>query len=201
VLDRHPEAVAAWGSIQSFGDLEHVHRSRPSLDPWQVSHQNRLPICSLYRRTAVLDAGGWQLPGGYEDWDLWMSLAERGWQGIGILEVTACYRVQPGRRLSRSSQQHAQRCARLRARHPGLFAKRARNRRSSPAPSLLKLALPAIDALPLSPTRKRLLGGAITRIAYRSGWGTLVARYRAHRALRAQHVFRGAPWCASPGSQ
>jgi len=29
VLDRHPEAAAAWGSIQSFGQLEYVHESRP----------------------------------------------------------------------------------------------------------------------------------------------------------------------------
>lgn len=116
VLDSRPEAAAAWGSIQSFGDLDHLHRSRPMLDPWQVSYQNHLPICSLYRRTALLEAGGWQLPGGYEDWDLWMSLAERGCKGIAIPEVTAHYRVQSGRRLSRSSQRHAERIERLRAR-------------------------------------------------------------------------------------
>ena len=104
VLDCNPEVAASWGSIQSFGQVEHMHRSRSTLDPWQVSYQNHLPICSLYRRTALLDAGGWQLPGGYEDWDLWMSLAERGWKGIGIPEVTALYRTQSGRRLSRSSE-------------------------------------------------------------------------------------------------
>jgi glycosyltransferase involved in cell wall biosynthesis len=184
VLDRHPEAAAAWGSVRSFGELEYIQRSRPSLDPWQVSYQNHLPVGCLYRRSALIEAGGWQLPGGYEDWDLWMTLVERGWKGIGIPEVTMHYRVQSGRRLSRSSRRHAERYARLRGRHPSLFAERSRNWRSSPAPLLLKLALPAIDALPFSPTRKRLLGGAITHIAYRNGWRTLVARYRAHRVLR-----------------
>ena len=201
VLDCNPDVAAAWGSIQSFGQLEHVHRSRPTLDPWQVSYQNHLPICSLYRREAVLEVGGWQLPGGYEDWDLWMSLAERGWRGIGIPDVTAHYRAQSGRRLSRSSGRHAERMTRLRARHPSLFAARGRNRRSSPAPRLLKIALPRIDALPLSPTRKRLLGGAVTHVSYGNGLGTLVARYRAHRLLRAQRVLKDAPWCASPGSR
>jgi glycosyltransferase involved in cell wall biosynthesis len=185
VLDRHPEAAAAWGSVRSFGAVEYSgDRSRPSLDPWQVTYQNHLPLSSLYRRSALIDAGGWQLPGGYEDWDLWMSFAERGWKGIGIPEVTAHYRVESGRRLSRSSRRHAERCAKLRARHPTLFAERRRNWRSSPAPLLLKLALPAIEALPFSPTRKRLLGSAISHIAYRNGWGMLVARYRAHRVLR-----------------
>jgi glycosyltransferase involved in cell wall biosynthesis len=197
ILDAHPDVAAAWGSVRSFGALEHVHRSRPSLDPWQVSYQNHLPICSLYRRSALLEVGGWQLPGGYEDWDLWMSLAERGWKGVGIPEVTAHYRAQTGRRLSRSSRRHAERIERLRARHPTLFAERARTRRSSPAPRLLKVALPAIDALPLNPTRKRLLSGAATHIAYRNGIGTIVARYRAYRVLRAQHVLQGTPWYAS----
>jgi glycosyltransferase involved in cell wall biosynthesis len=201
VLDRNPDVAAAWGSIQSFGQLEHVHRSRPTLDPWQVSYQNHLPICSLYRREAVLEVGGWQLPGGYEDWDLWMSLAERGWRGIGIPDVTAHYRAQSGRRLSRSSGRHAERMTRLRARHPSLFAARGRNRLASPAPRLLKIALPMIDALPLSPTRKRLLGGAATHVSYGNGLGTLVARYRAHRLLSAQRVLKDAPWCASSGSR
>jgi glycosyltransferase involved in cell wall biosynthesis len=197
VLDSDPDAAAAWGSIQSFGALEHIHRSRPSLDPWQVSYQNHLPICSLYRRTALLDVGGWRLPGGYEDWDLWMSLAERGWKGVGVPDVTARYRVQRGRRLSRSSQRHAERIEKLRARHPTLFAERGRNRRSSPAPRLLKVTLPAIDLLPLNATRKRLLSGLATHIAYRNGLGTIVSRYRAHRVLRANRALQGAPWYAS----
>jgi glycosyltransferase involved in cell wall biosynthesis len=185
VLDRHPAAAAAWGSVQCFGALEYVHRSRPSLDPWQVSYQNHLPIGCLYRRSALLEAGGWQLPGGYEDWDLWMTFAERGWKGVGVPEVTARYRVRSGRRLSRSSQRHAERYERLRHRHPRLFAQRRQHRRRSTAPLLLKLALPAIHALPINPTRRRLLGGVITHLAYRNGWETLRARYRAHRVLRA----------------
>ena len=47
VLDNHPEAAATWGSLLCFGELEYVHRSRPFLDPWQVSYQNHLPVGSL----------------------------------------------------------------------------------------------------------------------------------------------------------
>jgi glycosyltransferase involved in cell wall biosynthesis len=184
VLDRRPEAAASWGAVRCFGEVEYVHRSRPSLDPWQVSYQNHLPVGSLYRRAALLEAGGWDVAGGYEDWDLWMSLAERGWQGVGIPEVTAHYRIQGGRRLASSSGRHPERYALLRSRHPALFRARRRNWRCSRAPLLLKLALPAIEALPLNPHHKRVLGGAATHIAYRSGWRTLAARYRAYRVLR-----------------
>jgi glycosyltransferase involved in cell wall biosynthesis len=186
VLDRHPEAAAAWGAVQTFGEVEYVgDRSPPSLDPWEITFQNHLPIGSLYRRSALLDVGGWQFPGGYEDWDLWMSLAERGWKGIGIPEVTAFYRVQRGRRLSRSSRRHAERYVKLRARHPVLFAERRRNWRSSRAPMMLKLVLPAIEALPVRSSRKRMIGSAVAHVAYGNGWGVLVSRYRAHRVLRA----------------
>ena len=38
----------------------------------------------MVRREALLDAGGWELKGGYEDWDLWMALAERGVRGVHV---------------------------------------------------------------------------------------------------------------------
>jgi glycosyltransferase involved in cell wall biosynthesis len=186
VLERRPAAVAAWGGARHFGGLDFVQRGLPTLDPWQISYQNHLPLSALYRREVVLAHGGWRLDGGYEDWDLWMSLAEAGLEGVGIADVTGEYRVLPGRRLSSSSSRHAERCARLRERHPRLFAERRRNRRRSPAPRTLKAALPVIDALPLSPTRKRLLSGAARYLADGSGWPTLAARLRAHRIRRAR---------------
>ena len=133
-LEANPAAVAAWGSARHFGSLDFVQHSLPSLDPWHLSYQNHLPLSALYRRDAVLAAGGWQLDGGYEDWDLWMSLAEAGHEGVGVPAITCEYRVAPGRRLSRSSSRHAERCARLRERHPRLYAERRRHRRASPAP-------------------------------------------------------------------
>jgi glycosyltransferase involved in cell wall biosynthesis len=147
VLDRHPEAAAAWGSVWSFGEVEYSgDRARDCLDPWEIAYQNQLPLSCLYRRSALIEVGGWQLPGGYEDCDLWMTFAERGWEGLGIPEVTAYYRVQNGRRLSRSSRRDAERYARLRATASEPVRRPRSQLGSSPAPLLLKLALPAIDA-------------------------------------------------------
>jgi glycosyltransferase involved in cell wall biosynthesis len=184
-LERNPRAVAAWGSARHFGSVEFVQRSLPSLDPWQLTYQNHLPLSALYRREAVLRAGGWQLDGGYEDWDLWLTFAEAGCEGIGIPAITGMYRVEPGRRISRSSSRHGERCDRLRERHPRLYADRRRHRRASPAPRMLKLALPVIDALPLGAQRKRLLAGAACYLAQGAGLPTIAARMRAHRVRRA----------------
>ncbi len=185
-LERRPSAAAAWGGTRHFGSLDFVQRSVPSLDPWHISYQNRLPLSALYRRAVLEAVGGWQLDGGYEDWDLWMTLAERGYEGVGVPELTGEYRVRPGRRLSDSSSRHAERCRRLRERHPRLFAQRRANRQTSTAPRSLKLTLPAIDVLPLPPTSKRLLSGAACYLAYGSGWPTVTARLRAHRVRRAR---------------
>ena len=187
-LEAHPAAAADWGSARHFGALDFVQPSLPALDPWHLTYQNHLPLSALYRREAVLSAGGWQLDGGYEDWDLWMALAERGWKGIGIPEITGYYRVHAGRRLASSSRRHAERYARLRSRHALLFAERRHHRRASPAPRLLKATLPALHALPLSPTRKRLLAGAVSHVAYGDGWVALVARYHAYRFLRGSNA-------------
>jgi glycosyltransferase involved in cell wall biosynthesis len=184
-LDARPALVAAWGNERHFGSLDFVQSSVPALDPWELSYRNPLPLSALYRRDAIVAAGGWQLDGGYEDWDLWMTLAEAGHVGVGVGAITSEYRVAPGRRLSRSSSRHAERCARLRERHPRLYAERPRYRRASPAPVALKLALPVIDALPLSATRKRLLSGAACCLAGGSGWSAIAARLRAHQIRAA----------------
>jgi glycosyltransferase involved in cell wall biosynthesis len=185
-LERNRRAVAAWGSARHFGSLDFVQLSLQSLDPWQLTYQNHLPLSALYRRAAVLRAGGWQLEGGYEDWDLWMTLAEAGYEGVGIVAVTGAYRVEPGRRISRSSSRHGERCRRLRERHPRLYAERGRLRRRSPAPRALKVALPVIDSLPLGAQPKRLLAGAACYLANGGGWRVIATRVRAHRVRRAQ---------------
>jgi glycosyltransferase involved in cell wall biosynthesis len=184
-LDGRPDLVAAWGRERHFGSIAFTQRTPSSLDPWQLSYRNDLPLSALYRREAVLAAGGWQLDGGYEDWDLWMTLAEAGHEGVGVPAITSEYRVAPGRRLSRSSSRHGERCARLRERHPRLYAERRQHRRASAAPVAIKLALPVIDTLPLSDTRKRLLAGAACSLAYGSGWSAIVARLRAHQIRAA----------------
>jgi Glycosyl transferase family 2 len=58
-LDQHPEAAAAWGSVSSFGAVEHGgDRSRSSLDPWELTYQNHLPLSCLYRRSHIAYGSG-----------------------------------------------------------------------------------------------------------------------------------------------
>jgi glycosyltransferase involved in cell wall biosynthesis/O-antigen ligase len=160
-LDRDPALGMVWGDQRVFGDIELTQRRAPSLDPWAITYANRLTE-GLIRREALFDAGGWELAVGFEDWDLYMGLAERGWEGRRIDAVTYLYRIGSSRMLSGARLQHYQLYAQMRARHPKLFSERARNRRRSSAPLRMRLALPLLDRLPLSGYQRHRIGLLIT---------------------------------------
>jgi glycosyltransferase involved in cell wall biosynthesis len=144
-LDCHPESGLAWGRYRYLGDKAHEHRTAPSLDPWLITYFNDLPVASMVRRRQLLEAGGWQgaVPG-YEDWDLWMSLAERGVRGDGLDLVVYRHRIHGVRMAVSAIPRHGELYGRLERRHPALFAARRSNRRSSDAPWVAKLLLPVI---------------------------------------------------------
>ncbi|HZT15329.1 MAG TPA: glycosyltransferase family 2 protein [Gaiellaceae bacterium] len=155
-LDAAPDAAVAWGDVEMWGEqAAHLDVAR-SLDPWLLTFINDVPVASMIRRVALLAAGGWSMGSGYEDWDLWLALAERGHTGVHVPRPTLRYRRRPGRMLADCTPQHAALYARLRERHAALFAQRRRNRRRSQAPLRARLLFPAIETLPLDPfTRHR----------------------------------------------
>jgi glycosyltransferase involved in cell wall biosynthesis len=153
-LDGDPEAALAWGDAEIWGELETEVRVGRHLDPWLVAHLNTLPVASMVRRDALVEAGGWQLPSGYEDWDLWMALAERGRRGRYVPRVTLRYRRRGGRMLAGCIPRHDELYALLQRRHPALFAARRRNWLRSKAPLTARAFIPLVAALPLTDYEK-----------------------------------------------
>jgi glycosyltransferase involved in cell wall biosynthesis len=155
-LDGAPDAALAWGDVEVWGELEADLTVARSLDPWLLTYLNDVPVASLVRRSALLAVGGWSMGSGYEDWDLWLALAEHGYPGVHVDRPTLRYRRRGGRMLDDVTPRHAALYANLQRRHAALFADRRRNRRRSAAPLRTKLAFPLLDALPLDPfTRHR----------------------------------------------
>jgi hypothetical protein len=80
-LDADPGLGMAYPEQHDFGDAEERH---PHLD-WSLAHLircNFLPCCTMYRRAAFQDAGGYNTNvRGYEDWDLWLGIAATGARG------------------------------------------------------------------------------------------------------------------------
>lgn len=156
-LDANPDAALAWGDIEVWGEIEASLAVARSLDPWLLTYLNDVPVASLVRRSALDAAGGWSMGSGYEDWDLWLALAERGYTGVHVDRATLRYRRRSGRMLDDCTPQHALLYAKLRGRHAGLFAARRSSRRASSAPARAKLMFPLIDALPLDPFARHRL--------------------------------------------
>lgn len=156
-LDASPRAVAAWGDEQTFGRVSVFRRAMPALDPWRITYLNEIPG-ALLRRSELLESGGWELnKEGYEDWDLWMNLAERGHEGVYVPGVMLRYRLHGRRMLADATDVHERLYDELKRRHERLFAERAANRRRSTAGLRFKLLFPLIQRLPVGEyTRYRL---------------------------------------------
>lgn len=147
-LDENPKAAAAWGDVEIFGAAEFRVEMPRTLDPWTLTYVNEIPGTSMLRRSAVVDAGGWRLRGGYEDWDLWLSFVERGLGGIYVPVLMLRYRRTAGRMNEDSITRHAQIHEHLRELHPDLFARRGELRRNSPEPLHVKALWPLIESVP-----------------------------------------------------
>lgn len=157
-LDAAPKAAVAWGGLRLFGAFELHVPPADALDPWELTYLSDVPGTSLVRRTALLEAGGWSLARGYEDWDLWLALVERGWSGVRVDRDVLRVRQGRSRLNARWLERHGDFAAELRRRHPELFARRRTTRRASRAPLRAKLLFPLIERLPVSPyDRFRLL--------------------------------------------
>jgi glycosyltransferase involved in cell wall biosynthesis len=160
-LDADPEAVAAWGDEEYFGEYQVPVRPGEHIDPWLITYTNTLPIASLYRRTALVEVGGWDLGGDYEDWDLWMKFAERGYRGVKVHALTLYYRVHGNRGFQDARSRHGEILAKLRARHPELYDARPRNRATTTAPRRARALFPLIDRLPFDAHLRQRLYDAV----------------------------------------
>ncbi len=155
-LDGAPQAQMCWGDTQSFGARKCLHPRPEQLDPWRITYLAEIPGSSMVRREALEAVGGWNSVRGYEDWDLWMKFAGRGWTGVRLPSVFLFYREHPTPRLyARHLARHEELRAVLRSRHETLFRARSLNRRNSRSSRAIKMLFPLIDHAPLLSERQR----------------------------------------------
>lgn len=146
LLDAHPEADVAYGDYEEFGAREGLRRTSTVLDPYRVAYVNKQPGLAMFRRKVLQQVGGWHPIRGYEDWDLWMTLAERGTRVVHTGEVVFRYRVHSGRLFAATRDEHDAVYGLLRRRHARLFSEVGRYRRASTLPLAWKLVYPLLYA-------------------------------------------------------
>jgi glycosyltransferase involved in cell wall biosynthesis len=98
ILDEDPSVAFASAWLRSFGEEESEWKPERCDIP-TLLWEDTVLTAAVVRREAVLAVGGFDtaMPvQGDEDWDLWLTLAERGYRGVIIPEVLFNYRRRAG---------------------------------------------------------------------------------------------------------
>ena len=138
-LDGAPEYDFAYGHSHHFGDVDFVRRAAP-WNPWILLYSNLWEVSCLFRRAAVIATGGFPSGSGYEDWDLFMALAERDSAGLLVDRHVFDYRIQRRGRRNSSVMAHFRiHYSTLLDRHRDLFARERELRLLYPLPRWARL--------------------------------------------------------------
>jgi glycosyltransferase involved in cell wall biosynthesis len=111
ILDERPDLGVVYGDRMDFG-LRSGRFAVPGFDLGAFLWANTIDACAVYR-WEIWEAGGGYDAGAavWEDWELWISAAERGWRFHRLPEVAFEYRVRPGSMLDLAGQQQRWRTA------------------------------------------------------------------------------------------
>jgi GT2 family glycosyltransferase len=88
VLEGNPKVGFVTAGLQYFG-TQYWEWLPPSFDFKRLLEQNTVCVASLFRKVCWSEVGGYNesMKDGYEDWDFWISVAEKGWLGDSIPEI------------------------------------------------------------------------------------------------------------------
>ncbi|MCC6671063.1 MAG: glycosyltransferase family 2 protein [Planctomycetes bacterium] len=169
-----PSASVVCPFAREFGDrAARIPTAAPSLPA--LLRNNRLIYASLFTRTAFDMVGGYNpnMRFGYEDWDFWVSVLERGGRIRHLPEELILYRKHGRTMLAEARAKDVWLRARLVLNHPSLFSRRRR------AVAERVLALPEDRqpglALRLAVAREMALEGRL-----RAAWRYLAGGLRAN---------------------
>ncbi|MBI3694166.1 MAG: glycosyltransferase, partial [Acidobacteria bacterium] len=128
-LEAHPEAGFVYTDYRVFGETRYVER----LGDYNLYHLLDRNICiyaSLIRRADWEAAGGYDpsMRLGYEDWEFWLRLAERGRYGCHLPRVLFHYRKHGRSLLTVAREHHEELVGKIRACHSQLYSWEGRAR-------------------------------------------------------------------------
>jgi hypothetical protein len=110
-LDDDPEAAFAYGIIEKFNSGGSVGlESWLDWSPERLRHGNYVDAMAMIRRPALEAVGGYpdqQTLAGWEDFALWLAMAEAGMRGIRIPDFIGRYRVSQHSMLSITGIDHS----------------------------------------------------------------------------------------------
>jgi glycosyltransferase involved in cell wall biosynthesis len=103
ILDENPAIGVVYGDAELFGEKTGIVEV-PEFDINRLVAGNYIDACAVFRKIVWQDCGGYdsQIPQklGYEDWDFWLGVAEKGWQFHHISQVLYEYRFRENSMVS-----------------------------------------------------------------------------------------------------
>ncbi|MHC1698303.1 MAG: glycosyltransferase [Geobacteraceae bacterium] len=120
ILDSKQSVDIVYCDTIRFGDVDNSYQT----EDWNIKRLasvNIMNYCALYRRKVWDCVGGYRLDCGYEDWEFWISAAEKGFIGFRIPEYLFYYRIKSSGRLLLDEQNDAKNKAKIVSFHPNLY--------------------------------------------------------------------------------
>jgi hypothetical protein len=94
-LDAQADVGVVYGDRAEFGVRSGVVQV-PDFDLDLLLTGNYIDACAVVRKEVWTQCGGYDVEAwAWEDWELWMAAAERGWRFLHLPQVTLDYRVRP----------------------------------------------------------------------------------------------------------
>ncbi|HEX4494654.1 MAG TPA: glycosyltransferase [Thermoanaerobaculia bacterium] len=124
VFDADPRVGVVYGDRLDFG-LRAGRTEVPELDLGVFLWANSIDACAAYRRKVWEECGGYDAGAlVWEDWELWIAAAERGWRFHRLDEPTFEYRVRPDSMIALAQQEGLRPEVRghIYRKHRGLYA-------------------------------------------------------------------------------
>ena len=124
-LDADPEAAFAYGILEQFDRTGPIGLSGYfGWEPERLTEDNYIDALGLLRRSTLAELGGYTTDRrlyGWEDYDLWCRIAERGGRAVHVPEIVARYRLAAGSMISLTNLSTREAREALAERCPKLF--------------------------------------------------------------------------------
>jgi hypothetical protein len=122
-LSSDATADAAYAILEDFGDQRNI-RSALAWDMRRLCRANYIDAQAMWRRDAWQRLGGYRDDDdhvyGWEDWDLWLRLAESGGRAVLVPQILGRYRVQTGSMIALTNLATDEAIDDIRRRYPSL---------------------------------------------------------------------------------
>lgn len=153
ILDRFPDVAVVYGDVEHFGEGIHDLQQLPDYNlsynsvsfdngfrgiqkvpdfnlSWLINH-NYIDCCAVFRKSVWEECGPYDVNipyGCMDDWDLWLSIAKKGYKFYHIPEVLFEYRVKPISlsTATRTEEKSQELCRYIAAKHAAFFPKEFR---------------------------------------------------------------------------